>query len=66
MIKSDLTTRIIAFILFVIALTFILRFLWNQALVPYITVFRPVKSLWQTFLLSMAISMFFTSPYSPQ
>lgn len=60
------TEKLLTFLLALIMITFLMRFLWNQALVPYITVLRPVKSLWKTFLLVLAISMFFTSPYIPQ
>lgn len=55
---QDLTRRIISFALFVILLTFLLRFLWNTALVPHISILKPVDSLLNTFLLALAISMF--------
>jgi hypothetical protein len=37
---------------------FILRFLWNNALVKYTTVLRPVDSLFHMFILALAIGMF--------
>jgi hypothetical protein len=35
-----------------------MRFLWNKTLVKYISVLKPVDSLWHTFLLALGISMF--------
>jgi hypothetical protein len=48
----------IIFAIFVIFWTFFLRFLWNSTLVPHVTVFKPVGSLVDTFLLAVAISVF--------
>lgn len=49
---------LITFVIFVIIWTFLLRFLWNQALVRYIPALRPVDSLWHTFLLAIGIAAF--------
>ncbi len=49
---------LITFVVFVIIWTFLLRFLWNQALVRYIPALRPVDSLWHTFLLAVGIAAF--------
>lgn len=57
----DTTERIMAlvtFIIFVFIWTFLLRYLWNEALVRYIPVLRPVDSLWHTFLLAVGIAAF--------
>jgi hypothetical protein len=35
--------------------TFLLRFLWNESLVKHITVLKPIKSLLDAFLLSVAL-----------
>ena len=51
-------TALITFILFVFIWTFLLRFLWNEALVRYIPALRPVDSLWHTFLLAIGIAAF--------
>ena len=48
----------ITFIIFVFVWTFLLRFLWNEALVRYIPALRPVDSLWHTFLLAVGIAAF--------
>ena len=51
-------TALVTFILFVFVWTFLLRFLWNEALVRYIPALRPVDSLWHTFLLAIGIAAF--------
>lgn len=56
--QKDFSKRLITFLLFIMLLTFLLRFLWNQALVPHINILMPVDSLWNTFLLALGISMF--------
>jgi len=49
---------LITFVIFVFVWTFLLRFLWNEALVRYIPALRPVDSLWHTFLLAIGIAAF--------
>ena len=48
----------LVFTLFVIIMTVIMKFLWNDTLVKHITVLRPVDSLLQTFLLALGIALF--------
>jgi hypothetical protein len=55
---QDLLYNITIFTLYVIILTFILRFLWNGTMVKHINILRPVDSLMQTFLLALGISLF--------
>lgn len=55
---AERITALVTFIIFVIVWTFLLRFLWNQALVRYIPALRPVDSLWHTFLLAIGIAAF--------
>lgn len=50
--------RLIAFILAIILMTIIARWLWNNMLVTHVTVLRPVRTLPETFLLALAISFF--------
>jgi len=50
--------NILVFFIFVIILTFFMRYLWNSTLVRYIDILKPVDSLWHTFLLSLGIAMF--------
>jgi hypothetical protein len=56
--RQELIREILFFIIYVILLMFILRDLWNNALVKYTTVLKPVDSLFQMFVLALAIGMF--------
>ena len=49
---------LIVFAIFVILMTFLMKFLWNRTLVKHISILRPVDSLLQTFLLSLGIALF--------
>jgi hypothetical protein len=44
-------------LLIIIISAFILRWLWNKVLVPHISVLKPVESLLDAFLLSIAIAV---------
>jgi len=55
---QELLYNLTIFILYVIVLTFILRFLWNGTMVKHINILRPVDTLMQTFLLALGISLF--------
>lgn len=55
---SELLTQVTIFVLYVIILTFVLRYLWNNVLVDHITILRRVDSLLNTFLLALGIAMF--------
>lgn len=55
---QDLLYNLTIFTLYVIILTFILRYLWNDTLVRHISILRPVDTLMQTFLLALGISLF--------
>ena len=55
---AERITALVTFVIFVLIWTFLLRFLWNQALVRYIPALRPVDSLWHTFLLAIGIAAF--------
>ena len=55
---GDLLYQLTIFLLFVVIMTFILRFLWNGTLVKHITILRPVETLVDTFLLSLGIALF--------
>jgi len=54
---SSLVYNIGVTLLIIIISAFILRWLWNKVLVPHITVFKPVESLLDAFLLSIAIAV---------
>ena len=48
----------VIFMIFVFFWTFFLKFLWNQTLVPHISVFKPVGSLVDTLLLAIGLAAF--------
>jgi hypothetical protein len=50
--------NLVVFSLFVILMTFFMRFLWNSTLVKHISILKPVDSLLQTFLLALGIALF--------
>ncbi|NBS68974.1 hypothetical protein EBT31_08665 [bacterium] len=55
---QELLYNLTIFVLYVIILTFILRFLWNGVMAKHISILRPVDSLLNTFLLALGISLF--------
>lgn len=55
---GELLTQLSIFLLYVVILTFVLRYLWNNVLVDHITILRKVDSLLNTFLLALGIAMF--------
>ncbi len=56
--SQELVYNIIIFVLYVLVLTFIMRYLWNSTMVKHITILRPVDSLLSTFLLAIGIGLF--------
>jgi hypothetical protein len=55
---QDFIYNLLIFLLYILVLTFVLKYLWNSTLVKHITILRPVDSLLNTFLLAVGISMF--------
>jgi uncharacterized membrane protein len=55
--SAEAVNTLLIFALMVLISTFLLRFLWNQALVKHVTVFKPVSSLMDAFLLSLGLSV---------
>lgn len=55
---KDLVSNILVFLLYILVLTFILRYLWNGTLVKHISILRPVNTLLETFLLAIGIALF--------
>lgn len=56
--QKEFVYNAIVLAIYVIILTILLRFLWNQALVKHVTILKPVDTLWQTFLLAVAVAAF--------
>ena len=52
------TEKLISFIISVLIITVIIKFLWNNSLVKHISVLKPVKNLQQALLLAVSISAF--------
>lgn len=55
---GELLTQTTIFVLYVIILTFVLRYLWNNVLVDHITILRKVDTLPNTFMLALGIALF--------
>jgi len=56
--QKEILYNLIVFAIYIIILTVLLRFLWNQSLVKHISVLKPVDTLWHTFLLAVAVAAF--------
>jgi len=56
--RQDAAYNILIFLIHLTVMTFILRYLWNGTLVKYISVLKPVDSLFHTFMLALALSIF--------
>lgn len=55
--SAEAVNTLLVFALMVLISTFLLRFLWNEALVKHVSVFKPVGSLMDAFLLSLGLSV---------
>lgn len=55
---KELISNILVFLLYILILTFLLRYLWNGTLVKHISILRPVNTLLETFLLAIGIALF--------
>jgi len=56
--QKEMLYNLVVLSIYVIIMTFLLRFLWNKSLVKHISILKPVDTLWHTFLLSVAIAAF--------
>jgi hypothetical protein len=58
-IKStgDFIKWLVVFLLVLLIYVLVIRFLWNSVLVAHITILRPVKTLLETFLLAIALTL---------
>jgi hypothetical protein len=56
--QKEALYNIIVMAIYIIIMTILLRFLWNQSLVKHISILKSVDSLWHTFLLAVAIAAF--------
>jgi len=56
--RNEAIYNIIAVSIWIILFTFLMRYLWNNSLVKYISILKPVDSLWHTFVLAFALAMY--------
>lgn len=52
---EDRVKLVVVYTAIILLSTFLLRFLWNESLVKHITVLKPIKSMLDAFLLSIAL-----------
>ncbi len=56
--REEAIFNIIVIAVWMILITFLLRYLWNESLVPHISILKPVDTLWHTFVLAFALAMY--------
>ena len=56
--QKEMLYNLIVFAIYIVILTIVLRFLWNQSLVKHVSILKPLDSLWHTFLLAVAVAAF--------
>lgn len=55
---SGFLQTLVVFFIVVLVNVLIVRFLWNTALVKHVSILKPVDTLFDTLLLSIALTMF--------
>lgn len=56
--KKEMLYNFVVLAIYIIILTFLLRYLWNKSLVKHVSILKPVDTLWHTFLLAVAVAAF--------
>jgi hypothetical protein len=56
--REEAIYNIVAITVWIVLITFLLRYLWNESLVPHITILKKVDTLWHTFVLAFALAMY--------
>lgn len=54
---NQLTSNLLTFLIVTIINMFVLRWLWNNALVKHVTVLKPLNTLLDAFLLSLSLTL---------
>ena len=54
---QEMIEALVMFLLLVLLSTFLLRFFWNRALVKHISVLKPLNTLLDALMLSLAINI---------
>ena len=55
--KSDALMEFLIFVLVVLISTFLLRLVWNRSLVKHITIFKPIETMLDAFILALSLSI---------
>lgn len=55
--QKDFLQNLLMFIILIVISAFLVRFFWNRALVPHVTVLKPVKTLLDALLLSVGLNL---------
>ena len=55
--RSDMITELLILVLAILISTFVLRFLWNRSLVKHVTVLRPLDTMLDAFMLTLALAV---------
>ena len=55
--KSEMLKEVLVFVLNLLISTFILRIVWNNSLVKHIDFVKPIKTLFDAFILSLSIQV---------
>ncbi len=56
---SDALTEFLTFLVVLLITTFLIRLLWNMSLVKHISILKPVDSLTDAFILSIALQVIY-------
>lgn len=54
---NEFAMNLVSFLLLVLIVAFIVKFFWNRALVPHVTILKPVRTLLDALLLSVGINL---------
>lgn len=55
--RTDMVREFLLYTLALLITTFLLRLLWNRSLVKHITILKPINTLSEAFVLSIALSV---------
>ena len=55
--KSDMLTEFLIFVLNILISTFLLRLVWNRSLVKHISIFKPINTMLDAFVLSLGLAV---------
>jgi hypothetical protein len=55
--RREFVSQLVFTMILIIVNMFLLRYIWNNALVKHVTIFQPIESLLDAFLMSVGITM---------